>query len=177
MCKKASTILILILTITTFTKAQKLEISAGAELLRSFNHQETFWGYGATAQAHIWVREPLGLGIKTGYLNFSGSETILGNTVDVNYSAIPVLGVIRYPMPFLDGLYGQDALGFTFTQNAIYSNGDPVPARFTYYFSLGYVIKERIDIALKVGRSRFDKKNLVSNVNEQNIGLRVAYVF
>lgn len=155
-----------------------LDVSAGPEFLYSLNHHETFLGYGATAQAHIWVRTPLALGIKTGVLHFSGADTFTGVTRDVSYTAIPVLSVIRYPMPFITGLYGQDVLGFTFTQNAVMEGtGLPVPPSFTYYFSLGYVLKDRLDISVKIGRSRFDRGNDVANVNEQNIGLRVAYVF
>lgn len=173
-----SLLVLLLIAATSITKAQDIDISAGPEFMHSFNHHESFWGVGATAQAYIWVREPLGLGIKTGFISFSGTDTFTGVSRDVNYTAIPVLGIIRYPMPFMANLYGQDALGFTFPQNAVYENtGEKVPASFTYYFSLGYVIKDHFDISIKVGRSRFDKDNKKANVNEQNLGIRLAYIF
>lgn len=160
------------------TKAQSLKISAGPELLRSFSHNTTFWGVGATAQADVWVKPALGLGINTGFLYFTGTEKIIGTEVNTTYNLIPVLGVIRYPLPITKGLYGQDMMGYTFAQDVVYSaSRNKVQGGFTYYFALGYVIKERLDISVKVGRSRLDKKNNPANVNEHNLGLKVAWVF
>ena len=168
----------LLLLFTFSLNAQSLKISAGPELLRSFHHASTFWGVGATAQADVWVKERLGLGINTGFLRFTGMEYLWGADRDADYNLIPVLGVIRYPLPITKGLYGQDMMGYTFAQDVVYSaTRSKVSGGFTYYFALGYVIKERIDVSVKVGRSRLDKKNNPANVNEHNLGLKVAWVF
>lgn len=174
---KRSLLILLLVATATLTNAQnRLEFSIGPEFLRSFNHHETFYGLGATAQAHYWVREPLALGIKTGFLTFTGADTFKGITRGINYTAFPVLILIRYPIPIVKNLYGQDDFGYTFTQNAVYeSTGKPIVPGATYYFSLGYVVRERFDIAVKVGRSRFNKNNKIANVNEFNLGLRLAY--
>lgn len=177
---KRSLLILLLVASATITNAQKgLEFSIGPEFLHSFNHDEIFRGIGATAQAHYWVREPLALGIKTGVLSLTGSDTYTGVTRrNVSYTAIPVLVLIRYPIPIVENLYGQDDFGYTFTQNAVYeSTGEAVTAGATYYFSLGYVIKDRFDIAAKVGRSRFNKNSKTANVNEFNLGLRLAVNF
>lgn len=158
--------------------AQKIKVSAGPELLRSFNHDETFIGVGGTLQALKLIKERLTLGINTGYLNFTGTKSLIGNNTKPHYNVIPVLAVIHYPLPIIPNLYGQDLMGYSFVQNVLYEeSGKKVAGGFTYYFSIGYIIKEHLDIAIKVGRSRFNKKDDPANVNEHNVGLRVSYIF
>lgn len=170
----------LIMLICTYTsQAQKIKFNAGPELLKSFNHSTSYIGVGGSVQAEIWVKERLGLGINTGYINFSGKGGYDGiPNYKVNYSSIPVLAVIKYPIPLTKGLYGQDAFGYTFANDVHYVNdGKKVNGGFTYYFTLGYEFAEHFDVGVKVGRSRFDKKDNPANVNEHNVGLKLAYVF
>lgn len=156
--------------------AQKktFQFSAGPELLRSFSHKETFWGAGASLQAEAWVKPALGLGLNVGYYHFSGTGTASARS----YGALPLFAVIRYPLPLTPGLYGQDVMGYTFIDGASYEvSGAKVRGGFTYYFALGYVIRDHIDISVKIGRPRLDKKADPANINEHNFGLKVAYRF
>jgi len=163
--------------VLTNASAQTVSVNAGPELLHSFNHDPAFWGAGITAQGEIWVKERLGLGLNTGFLRFASTRPLIP-TGTVTYNAIPVLAVIKYPLPVIKNLYGQDAMGYTFATDVHYrNNGGNVPGGFTYYFSLGYVFAKHFDMAVKVGRSRFDKKDRPANVNEHNLGLKLAYVF
>lgn len=170
-------LLVVLFAITHTAGAQNIKINAGPELLRSFNHDLPFWGLGASAQGEVWVKERLGLGINTGFLRFASTRPLIP-TGTVTYNAIPVLAVIKYPLPVIKNLYGQDAMGYTFVTDVHYrNNGEKVPGGFTYYFSLGYEFARHFDIAVKVGRSRFDKKDRPANVNEHNLGLKLGYVF
>lgn len=153
---------------------KKIQFTVGPEVLKSFNHSESFWGAGGSVQAEAWVAPALGLGVNTGYYRHVGTGTAAGRS----YGAIPVLAVIRYTLPITPGLYGQDVLGYTLVQDvASETNGRKVSGGFTYYFAIGYVIRNHFDISLKVGRSRLDKKDHPANVNEHNLGLKIAYRF
>lgn len=119
----------------------------------------------------------MGLGLNTGFLKFISTRP-LAPAGNVTYTAIPMLAVIKYPLPLIKNLYGQDAMGYIFATDVHYrNNGEKVPGGFTYYFSLEYTFAKHFDIAAKVGRSRFDKKGRPANVNEHNLGLKLAYVF
>lgn len=158
--------------------AQKTKVTVGPELLTSFNHDPSFLGIGGSAQLDIWIKERLWLGVNSGYLHFKSNQSLLGSNTRPSYGAIPVLGIIKYPLPILSGLYGQDMFGYTFANNVKFrDNGEKASGGFTYYFALGYEFAEHFDISAKVGRSRFDKKNRPVNVNEHNVGLRLAYLF
>ena len=167
------------LLVLSFTlTAQKITVSAGPEILRSFNHDDTFIGVGGSVQAQKWIKERLTLGLNTGYYKFTATKTLIGNNTKPSYSIIPVLVVIHYPLPITPNLYGEDHMGYSFVQDAIYpKTGDKVHGGFTYYFALGYTIKNKIDISVKVGRARLNKKDNPSNVNEHNLGLKLAYIF
>ncbi len=168
----------LFLLLIISAQAQKTKISVGPELLTSFNHDPTFLGIGGSAQLDIWIKERLWLGVNSGYLHFKSNKSLLGGNTRPNYGAIPVLGVIKYPLPILAGLYGQDMFGYTFAHNVAFEdNRQKASGGFTYYFALGYEFADHFDISAKVGRSRFNKKNRPVNVNEHNLGLRVAYLF
>ena len=159
-------------------KAQKTKITVGPELLTSFNHDPTFFGIGGSAQLDIWIKERLWLGVNSGYLNFKSNKSLMGGNTRPGYSAIPVLGVIKYPLPILKGLYGQDMFGYTFAQNVEFENNrEKASGGFTYYFALGYEFADHFDVSVKVGRSRFNKKDRPVDVNEHNVGLRLAYLF
>ena len=167
-----------LLLISYILTAQKITVSAGPELLRSFNHSETFIGVGGSIQALKLIKERLTLGLNTGFYKFTSTTTLIGNNTKPSYSLIPVLAVIHYPLPITPNLYGEDHMGYSFAQDAIYpKTGDKVNGGFTYYFALGYVIKNKIDISIKVGRARLNKKDNPSNVNEHNLGLKLAYIF
>ena len=160
--------------------AQKTKITLGLELLTSFNNSPTFFGVGGSAQLDIWIKERLWLGVHSGYLNFTSNTEylVLGENARPRYSVIPVLGVIKYPLPVLKGLYGQDMFGYTFAHNVKFrDNGEKVAGGFTYYFALGYEFADHFDVSVKVGRSRLNKKDRPVNVNEHNLGLRLAYMF
>lgn len=102
----------------------------------------------------------------------------MGGTTRPGYSAVPLLGVIKYPLPVLKGLYGQDMFGYTFAYNVKFEdNHEKAKGGFTYYFALGYEFAQHFDISAKVGRSRFNKKDRPVDVNEHNVGLRLAYLF
>ncbi|MGJ7033805.1 outer membrane beta-barrel protein [Niabella hirudinis] len=170
-------LLVLLFTIANGAGAQNVKVNAGPELLHSFNHDLAFWGIGVSAQGEVWVKERLGLGLNTGFLKFTGTRPLIP-TGNINYTAVPVLAVIKYPLPVIKNLYGQDAMGYTFVTDVHYrDNGGKVPGGFTYYFSLGYEFATHFDIAVKVGRSRLDKKDRPANVNERNLGLKLAYIF
>lgn len=158
--------------------AQKITVKAGPEFLTSFNNAETFLGVGGSIEALKLVKERLTLGLNTGFLYFNQTGSSHGTNNKSHYSLIPVLLVIHYPLPITPNLYGEDHLGYSFTQNANYVNsGKKVNGGFTYYFVLGYTIGSHIDVSIKVGRSRLDKKNDPANVNEHNVGLKLAYLF
>ncbi|WP_176954318.1 outer membrane beta-barrel protein [Niabella drilacis] len=163
--------------ITYDADAQKIKVNVGPEFLHSFNHDPGFWGAGVSVQGEVWVKERLGLGLNTGFLRFASTRPLIPAGT-ITYNAIPVLAVIKYPLPLVKNLYGQDAMGYTFATDVHYrNNGEKVPGGFTYYFSLGYEFAKHFDVAIKVGRSRFDKKDRPVNVNEHNLGLKLAYVF
>lgn len=177
MQKKLFLIYICLLFIIS-VQAQKTKITVGPELLTSFNHDPSFFGVGGSAQLDIWIKERLWLGVNSGYLNFRSNKSITGNNTRPAYGAIPVLGVIKYPLPVLGGLYGQDMFGYTFAQHIKFEdNNEKASGGFTYYFALGYEFADHFDVSVKVGRSRFNKKDRPVNVNEHNIGLRLAYLF
>lgn len=158
--------------------AQKITVKAGPELLTSFNHSETFIGIGGSIEALKLIKERLTLGINTGFLNFTATKSLPGSNNKPHYSLIPVLLVIHYPLPITPNLYGEDHMGYSFAQNVVYEKtGGKVAGGFTYYFAIGYTIGSYFDVSIKVGRSRFDKKDNPANVNEHNIGLKIAYVF
>lgn len=158
--------------------AQHKKVTVGPELLTSFNHDPSFFGVGGSAQLDIWIKERLWLGVNSGYLNFTANKTPFGSNAKRSYGAIPVLGVIKYPLPMLGGLYGQDMFGYTFAQNVQFeNNNEKASGGFTYYFALGYEFAGHFDISAKVGRSRFNKKDRPVDVNEHNVGLRLAYLF
>jgi hypothetical protein len=162
-----------------FLHAQnKVTVKAGPELLTSFNHRETFIGIGGSIEALKLIKERLTLGFNTGFLNFTATKSIPGSYSKTSYSLIPVLLVIHYPLPITPNLYGEDHMGYSFAQNAIYEKtAEKVAGGFTYYFAIGYTIGPYFDISVKVGRSRFDKKDNPANVNEHNLGLKLAYIF
>lgn len=158
--------------------AQKTKVTLGPELLRSFNHDPAFWGVGGSAQLDVWIKERLWLGVNSGYLNFKSNKNALGENTRRSYGAIPILGVIKYPLPMLGGLYGQDMFGYTFANNVTFEDkNEKASGGFTYYFALGYEFADHFDVSVKVGRSRFNKKDRPVNVNEHNLGLRLAYLF
>jgi hypothetical protein len=158
--------------------AQKISVKAGPELLTSFNHRETFIGIGGSIEALKLIKERLTFGINTGFLNFTATKSLTGSYNKTSYGVIPVLLVIHYPLPITPNLYGEDHMGYSFAQNAIYEKtGEKVAGGFTYYFALGYTIGSHFDASVKVGRSRFDKKDNPANVNEHNVGLKIAYIF
>ncbi|WP_114789188.1 hypothetical protein U0035_06380 [Niabella yanshanensis] len=158
--------------------AQKTKFTIGPELLTSFNHDPSFLGLGGSAQLDIWIKERLWLGVHSGYLNFKSTKTLLGSGTRPSYGAIPVLGVIKYPLPVLKGLYGQDMFGYTFAHNVKFEdNREKAAGGFTYCFALGYEFADHFDVSAKVGRSRFNKKDRPVDVNEHNVGLRLAYLF
>lgn len=158
--------------------AQHVKVTVGPELLTSFKHDPTFLGVGGTAQLDIWIKERLWLGVNSGYLHFKSNKSLYGSNTRPGYGAIPVLGVIKYPLPVLKGLYGQDMFGYTFAHNVKFEdNREKASGGFTYYFALGYEFADHFDVSVKVGRSRFNKKDRPVNVNEHNLGLRVAYLF
>lgn len=171
-------ILSAIIFLAICAQAQTFKVSAGPEVLKSINHDERFFGAGGSVQLDVWVREKLGLGINTGYLKFNQTSAPLAGFSKKQYSLIPILGVIRYPLPIVKGLYGQDLMGYTLAQDVqSEATGKKVAGGFTYYFALGYVFADHFDISVKVGRSRLDKKNDPANVNEHNLGLKLAYIF
>jgi hypothetical protein len=158
--------------------AQRTKITVGPELLTSFNHAPSFLGVGGSAQLDIWIKERLWLGVNSGYLHFKSNKSLMGGTTRPGYSAVPLLGVIKYPLPVLKGLYGQDMFGYTFAYNVKFEdNHEKAKGGFTYYFALGYEFAQHFDISAKVGRSRFNKKDRPVDVNEHNVGLRLAYLF
>ncbi len=158
--------------------AQKTKITVGPELLTSFNHDPSFLGVGGSAQLDVWIKERLWLGVNSGYLHFKSNKGLYGSNTRPGYGAIPVLGVIKYPLPVLKGLYGQDMFGYTFAHDVKFEdNREKASGGFTYYFALGYEFAEHFDISAKVGRSRFNKKDRPVDVNEHNVGLRLAYLF
>ncbi|WP_018626081.1 hypothetical protein [Niabella aurantiaca] len=170
-------LLLALLVITNTVGAQTIRVNSGPELLHSFNHDLPFWGIGVSAQGEVWVKERLGLGLNTGFLKCISARPLVP-TGNITYTAIPVLAVIKYPLPVIKNLYGQDAMGYTFATDVHdRNNGEKIPGGFTYYFSLGYTFAKHFDMAVKVGRSRFDKKDRPANVNEHNLGLRLAYIF
>jgi hypothetical protein len=167
-----------LLAVMHSVKAQDIKVSAGPEILRSFNFTEVFYGWGGSAQATWWVRSTLGLGINSGYYHFQSNTALIGANKFPTYSMIPVFFVVRYPIPVFEGLYGQDMFGYSFTQDVQLLKADKaVTGGFTYYFALGYVIHNHFDLSLKVGRTRLNKKNDTVNVNEHNVGLKLAYIF
>lgn len=166
------------LILTVGLNAQRTKVTVGPELLTSFNHDPSFFGIGGSAQLDIWIKERLWLGVNSGYLNFKSNKNLYGNNTRPGYGAIPVLGVIKYPLPIVKGLYGQDMFGYTFAHNVKFEdNHKKASGGFTYYFALGYEFAEHFDISVKVGRSRFNKKDRPVDVNEHNLGLRLAYLF
>lgn len=175
--KKISLLISVLLLIIT-ARAQKTKVTLGPELLTSFNHDPSFFGVGGSAQLDIWIKERLWLGVNSGYLNFTANQTLLGSNRKPSYGAIPVLGVIKYPLPVLSGLYGQDMFGYTFAKDVKFEdNREKASGGFTYYFALGYEFANHFDVSVKVGRSRFNKKDRPVDVNEHNVGLRLAYLF
>ncbi|MBP6313662.1 MAG: hypothetical protein KA408_15415 [Flavobacteriales bacterium] len=149
-----------------------LALSIGPEVLTSFEHTPTFLGIGATVQAEAWVLPALGLGLNTGYYHFTST----GGADDVSFSAIPILGVVRYPLVLIEDLYGQDGIGYTFLNNvSTLESGSTVPGAFTYYFALGYVLNNHLDISIKIGRTFMSKKDDPVNVNQHNLGFKFAY--
>ncbi|MCD2425471.1 porin family protein [Niabella pedocola] len=170
-------LLSIVLALVYGANAQTIKVNAGPEFLHSFSHDPGFWGAGVSAQGEVWVKERLGLGLNTGFLRFASTRPLIP-TGTITYNAIPVLAVIKYPLPLIKNLYGQDAMGYTIATDVHYrNNGEKVPGGFTYYFSLGYEFAKHFDVAVKVGRSRFDKKDRPANVNEHNLGLKLAYIF
>ncbi|MBZ4187411.1 porin family protein [Niabella beijingensis] len=170
-------LLITLLSFACAVKAQTIKVNAGPELLRSFNHDMPFWGAGASVQGEVWVKERLGLGLNTGFLRFASTRPLIPSGT-IRYNAIPVLAVIKYPLPLIKNLYGQDAMGYTFATDVHFiKDGKKIPGGFTYYFSLGYEFATHFDVTVKVGRSRFEKKDRPANVNEHNLGLKLAYIF
>ncbi len=161
------------------TYGQKSKITVGPEVLRSFNHNPAYWGVGGSVQADFRIKERLWLGVNSGYLKFSGEKGAVNFTNQPrHYSLIPVLGVIKYPLPIISGLYGADMFGYTFPQNVSFvKNGNKARGGFTYYFALGYEFAQHFDVSVKVGRARLNKKDNPVNVNEQNVGLKLAYLF
>lgn len=171
-------ILFLLITISCFGFAQKITVKAGPELLVSFNHAATFIGAGGSVEALKLVKERLTLGVNTGFLHFTSTSALMGNPAKKQYSIIPVLLVIHYPLPLTPRLYGEDHMGYSFVENAMYEKtGEKVPGGFTYYFALGYILGSHVDLSVKIGRSRLDKKDNPANVNEHNVGLKLAYIF
>lgn len=170
----------LLFSLTTIfsLSAQQLKLSIGPEVLHSFHHDETFYGWGGSIQTTWWVRYTLGLGLNTGYYRFTSTTALIGANKFPNYALIPVFFNIRYPIPLFKGLYGQDMFGYAFAQEVYrVTSNEKVNGGFTYYFTLGCVIKDHFDISAKVGRTRLDKKDDAANVNEHNFGLKLAYIF
>lgn len=168
-----------LLVVTFGASCQKSKITIGPEVLRSFNYNRSYWGVGGTAQADFWIKERLWLGVNSGYIKFTGEKqpSSLANQ-PLHYSMIPVWGVIKYPLPIVSGLYGQDMFGYTFVQNVSFQkNGNKANGGFTYYFALGYEFAQHFDVSVKVGRARLNKKDNPVNVNEHNVGLKLAYLF
>lgn len=158
--------------------AQNIKVHAGPEVLHSFNHADNYIGVGGTAQIDFFIKERLWLGVNSGYLRFDRTNSSSGINGSANYGLIPVLGVIKYPLPIVSGLYGQDLFGYSFANGVNFVNtGEKIKGGFTYYFALGYEFAEHFDVSIKVGRSRLDKKDNPANVNEHNLGLKLAYVF
>lgn len=151
---------------------KRFHFSAGPEVLKSFNHRNSYWGFGGNVQAEVWVKPALGLGLTASVWRFEGAD----NVSPGGYTAVPLAAIIRYPIPIVKGLYGQDAFGYTLVNGVQYpKDGQKVSGGFAYYFSLGYVVGKHIDISAKVGRSRLNKKDNPANVNEHNFGLKIAY--
>ncbi|MGN7785612.1 outer membrane beta-barrel protein [Niabella sp. 22666] len=168
----------LAIAISLAAYSQHRKVTIGPELLTSFNHDPSFLGVGGSAQLDIWIKERLWLGVNSGYLHFKSNKGLDGSNTRPGYGAIPVLGVIKYPLPVLKGLYGQDMFGYTFAHDVKFEdNREKAKGGFTYYFALGYEFAEHFDISAKVGRSRFNKKDRPVDVNEHNVGLRLAYLF
>ena len=174
-----ATFLFIILAVTFSAYCQKRKITIGPEVLRSFNHDQTYWGIGGSVQADFWIKERLWLGVNSGYTKFTGEKRQLNlANQPLHYSMVPVLGVIKYPLPVISGLYGQDMFGYTFVQNVSFQkNGNKANGGFTYYFALGYEFAQHFDVSVKVGRARLNKKDDPVNVNEHNVGLKLAYLF
>lgn len=174
--KKYLTLLIVCLwAVTAYT--QDIRVNIGPEFLYSLHHKPAYYGVGASAQAEWWVRSTLGLGLNAGYYRHKSTKALTGsNNKFDTYHAIPVLFVLKYPIPIFEGLYGQDMFGYTFAGDAQFQSGKPLKGGITYYFALGYTLKH-FDISAKIGRPRFNKKDDDTNVNEHNVGIKVAYVF
>lgn len=157
-----------------YAQQKDIQFTAGPEVLHSLGGSRNFWGLGGSAQAEAWIGPALGVGLNTGYYRFLGAGSASGQS----YGALPLLAVIRYTLPITPGLYGQDVLGYTLVQDVAYERtGQKINGGFTYYFALGYVIKEHLDISVKIGRTKLDKKDNPANVTELNLGLKVAYRF
>lgn len=157
--------------------AQTVKFSFGPEIHQSINHPTSFFGIGGSAQLDWWVKEELGLGLHVGYIGFSGKTSTGGSNTSKNYTMLPLMLVVKYPIPLFRGLYGQDMFGYSVANDVMFiSDGRNSNGGFTYYFALGYVVGKHYDFSLKVGRPRLDKKNDPVDVNEHTVGFKFAYI-
>lgn len=171
-------LLLMLLTATIVAQAQQIKFTVGSEALRSFNYSDAYWGVGGSAQADFWIKERLWLGVHGGYAHFTKTNTHTESSSSPHYNAFSALSVVKYPLPVIAGLYGQDMFGYTFVTHVSFENtGAKANGGFTYYFALGYEFGKHLDLSAKVGRARLNKKNNSVNTNEHNLGLRLAYRF
>jgi hypothetical protein len=112
---------------------------------------------GGDIQGEYAAAESLGITLSAGYLNFTGKNNA-GST-----GLIPVLAGAKFN--FTDKIYGHAQLGMSFSTE---SGGG---SAFTYAPSVGYLVSENFDIALKYQAAT---KNSFTTAF---FGIRAAYSF
>lgn len=174
---KNALLIVLLSASCNLLSGQSFKFSFGPEIHQSISHPTSFFGVGGSVQMDWWVKEELGLGLHAGYVGFSGKSSASGINTTKKYSLVPLMFVVRYPIPLFRGLYGQDMFGYSIPNDVRFiSDGRDSQGGFTYYFALGYLVGKHFDVSVKVGRPRLDKKNDPVDVNEHTVGLKLAYI-
>lgn len=152
---------------TNYTSNAQLRISVGPELgMPMGDFADGFGiGFGGTLGAEYGVSENLGIGLRAGYLTFSGKDALDG----FKNNMIPIQAFAKYYfMESQDGFYGMVNLGFH--NSKINVEGAEGSTDLSYAPEVGYHLAN-IDLGLRYQMVATEESTT------SYLGVRIAYVF